>query len=41
MHRISKLSHGLVAALISLTVVLVVLAQPLAALAGGGSPGGM
>jgi hypothetical protein len=40
MHRIATLRHGLVAALISLTVALVSLAEPLAALAGSGSPGG-
>jgi hypothetical protein len=39
MHRIANLRHGLAAALISLTVALVVLAQPLAALAGNGGPG--
>jgi hypothetical protein len=39
MHRFANVKHGLVAALISLTVALVALAQPLTALAGDGSPG--
>jgi hypothetical protein len=41
MHRIANVKHGLVAALISLTVALVALAQPVTALAGNGSPGGI
>ncbi len=41
MRRIENLSRALAGALISVTVVLVALAQPLAALAGSGSPGGM
>jgi hypothetical protein len=38
MHRFENLKHGLAAALISLTVALVALALPLAALADGGGP---
>jgi hypothetical protein len=38
MQRIEKMGHGLVAALISLAVALVVLAHPLVALAGDGGP---
>jgi hypothetical protein len=41
MHPLANLGHGLVAALILLTVALVVAAQPLTVLASTGSPGGM
>jgi hypothetical protein len=41
MHRFANVKHGLVAALISLTVALVALAQPVTALAGNGTPGGI
>ena len=37
--RIENIGRGLVAALISLTVGLIVLAHPLVALAGDGGPG--
>jgi hypothetical protein len=39
MYRFANMKHGLVAALIALTVALVALAQPVTALAGDGSPG--
>jgi CBS-domain-containing membrane protein len=41
MQPIEHIGRGLVAALISLTVAVVVLAHPLVALAGSGNPGGV